>query len=315
MKSVLSSLLCLLAIGVAARADDATPMKKVLFFSKSSNFIHDPIKTVMADGRRGYAFPVLEALAKKDHIDMVFSKDGSIFTKEGLAPFDAIIFYTSGDLTKSKTDPKMSPGLFAGDGEPPMPAGGKQALLDAIAAGKGFVGIHSAADTFHTNGTYAHGPLRFLPDGDKADPYAKMLGGEFIQHGKQQVSHLEIADPTFPGVSSKPSDYSFMEEWYSLKNFAPDDHVILVTQTKGMTGIEYARPAYPSTWIHLYGKGRVFYTALGHREDLWNNPVYQNLLTGAFDWVLHRVDADTTPNISKVAPGAYTLPKYVEPTK
>jgi hypothetical protein len=65
--------------------------------------------------------------------------------------------------------------------------------------------------------------------------------------------------------------------------------------------------------VHLYGKGRVFYTSLGHREDIWRDPVFQSVLHGGIDWALHRFDADITPNLGEVAPQANALPAYVPP--
>src|SRR5881227_146866 len=116
------------------------PTRKVLFFSKSSNFEHAVIKR--KDGQSSFVENVLTELGPKHGIEFTFSKDGSLFAPEYLAQFDAYMFYTSGDL------------LSAGkDGNPPMTAAGKAALLDAINSGKGFVGVHSAADTFHTGET------------------------------------------------------------------------------------------------------------------------------------------------------------------
>jgi type 1 glutamine amidotransferase len=89
----------------------------------------------------------------------------------------------------------------------------------------------------------------------------------------------------------------------------PDDlHVILVQVTKGMEGREYQRPNYPMTWARAYGKGRVFYTSMGHREDVWGNPMYQGLLLGALGWAAGRLDADITPNIKEVTPEHNQLP-------
>jgi len=87
----------------------------------------------------------------------------------------------------------------------------------------------------------------------------------------------------------------------------------LVQDTAGMTGAEYKRPPYPSTWIRMHGKGRVFYTSLGHRDDIWNHPAFKALLTGALNWSLGRVEADVTPNLKQVAPGANSLPAYEAP--
>lgn len=298
-----SSLLLIASVASAI----AAPTKKVLFFSKSSGFEHDAIKLKMKDGREGYGFPVLRDLGAKNGIEFVYSKDGSLFTPEYLAQFDGFCFYTTGDLTQLKSDAR-------GDGNPPMTPEGKAAFLKAVEDGKGFVGIHSASDTFHSPGGESPGTNdRYSNDGDRADPYIKMLGGEFIMHGAQQKSHLIVADASFPGASAVPSDYAPTEEWYTLKDFAPNLHVILVTDTKGMTGPNYERPPYPSTWAHLYGKGRVFYTSLGHREDIWTSAVFQSVLLGGLNWSLGRVDADVTPNMEKVAPEGSRLQKYVKP--
>jgi uncharacterized protein len=306
-------LLLLLVAGLVActpllrAADSATAArKKVLFFSKSSGFEHDAIKT-LDNPKFGFAFRVLKELGDKHNIDFTFSKDGSLFSKEYLAQFDAIFFYTTGDLTLAKNSPTQ------GDGQPPMSAAGKQALLDAVANGKGFVGTHSAADTFHVLSNKEHGPARYESDGDKTDAYGKMLGGSFIKHDAQQKSHLIVADAKFPGIKSVPADFGPMEEWYSLKNFASDLHVILVQDTSVMDGPSYKRAPYPSTWARMHGKGRVFYTNMGHREDVWTNPVFQDVLMGGLNWALRRVDADVTPNLAKVAPQANVLPKYTEP--
>ena len=67
--------------------------------------------------------------------------------------------------------------------------------------------------------------------------------------------------------------------------------MILVQVTEGMKGHMYERPNFPITWARPYGKGRVFYTSMGHREDVWENPMYQGLLLGALGWATGRVDA------------------------
>jgi uncharacterized protein len=285
----------------------ASTRKRVLFFSKSSVWEHVVIRDPAVTGRPvnnspgnaviGLAFQVLKGLGDKNDIEFVFSKDGSLFDAAYLAQFDAYLFFTTGDLTKVGVD-----------GNPAMSPEGKEALLQAIAGGKGFVGSHCASDTFHSPGGEDIAGARFRNDGVNADPYIKMLGGEFIKHGDQQEAHLIVADPKFPGISGVPDDNRFREEWYALKNFSDDLHVILVQDTSIMKGIEYARPSYPSTWAHLYGRGRVFYTSLGHRDDVWTSALFQSVLVGGLNWALGRVDADVTPNLKEAAPGAGVLP-------
>src|ERR1700722_19440749 len=136
--------------------------KKVLFFSKSSGFEHSAIKH--ADGQLSAAETVLLELGQKNNIEFTFTKDGSLFTPENIAKYDAFFFYTTGDLTETGTDKN-----------PAMSKEGKAAFLQAIKNGKGFIGTHSATDTFHSPGGKAHGPARYENDGTNADPYIQMI--------------------------------------------------------------------------------------------------------------------------------------------
>src|SRR5207245_2668569 len=98
-------------------------------------------------------------------------------------------------------------------------------------------------------------------------------------------------------------------EWYSIKNFAKDLHVILVQDTKGMTGNLYERAPYPATWARMYGKGRVFVTSLGHREDVWTNPAFQKILVGGVSWALGRAEAKHRPREFSETPDWSTHPR------
>lgn len=297
----------------------AASTKKILFFSKCSNFEHSVVRE--PGGQPSWVQQVLSELGPKNGLEFTFSKDGSKFTPEYLAQFDAFFFYTSGDL--------LSPGK---DGNPPMTVAGKQAFLDAIAGGKGFIGTHSAADTFHTDETAATNTnqprtWRYQNRGEKADPYIRMLGGELIVHGTQLMGRVIVTDPKFPGFANRGKSFELLEEWYSMVNFAPDLHVLLVQDTKAMKNpfagradwppkgwdTPYERPPYPSTWARMHGKGRVFYTSMGHREDNWLNPVFQEILVGGMQWAVGNVDADVTPNLAKFAPRASELPPVSGP--
>ncbi|MDB6125072.1 MAG: hypothetical protein JWQ71_4065 [Pedosphaera sp.] len=287
---------------MAGTAQSST--KKVLFFSKSSGFEHPVIKR--KDGQPSFAETILAELGPKHGIEFTFSKDGSLFTPEYLAKFDAYYFYTTGNLTAPGTD-----------NNPPMTPEGKAAFLEAIKQGKGFIGTHSATDTFHTNETAETDTkdrsARYQNYGDKADPYVQMIGAEFIIHGQQQRSKMRAVDSKFPGMKDRGPGFELTEEWYSLKDFAKNLHVLLVQETGGMTGEPYQRPAYPATWARKHGKGRVFYTSMGHREDVWTNPTFQEILFGGIAWAVGNVDADVTPNIDKVAPHCAELPPQTKP--
>ncbi len=278
----------------------AAPLR-VLYFTKSSGYEHSVVAHV--GGKPSYSENILSALAAKNDFVLTFSKDGSLFSPEYLAKFDVIMFYTSGDLLSVGTD-----------GQPAMTAAGKQALLDAVAGGKGFVALHSASDTFHTGECGGgNNPIkadRYKNYGDAADPYLKMLGGEFLKHNAQQVAKARVIDPAFPGCAKLGDKLELMEEWYSTKEFAANLHALLVMDTAGMQGPDYARPPYPLAWARTDGKGRVWFNAMGHREDVWDNPKFQALLVGGIEWAGGRVTADVTPNRQLVAPDADTLPAY-----
>jgi hypothetical protein len=204
------------------------------------------------------------------------------------------------------------------NGNPPMTADGKAALLDAIASGKGFVGVHSATDTFHTGETAETNTnqprtWRYRNLGDKADPYTRMIGAEFIIHSVQQSAKLRIVDPKFPGMPEQVENIEINDEWYSMTDFSKDLHVLLVQETAGMTGIPYQRPPYPATWARAHAKGRVFYTSMGHREDVWTNPVFQQLLLGGLAWACDIAEADIPPNMEKVTPNCWKLPPLSAP--
>ena len=292
MKSVVT--VFLLAFTLAATAAP----KKILYFTKSSGFEHPVIS--WKDGQPSFSEKVLLELGAKNGWEFTFSKDGSKFSPEYLNQFDAVFFYTTGDLCSEGTDKN-----------PPMSAAGKQALFDYVRSGKGFIGTHAASDTFHMANESKKGPDRYANHGEQADPYARFLGGEFIIHGAQQVATNTVIDPKFPGFENAGASFAFQEEWYSLKDFTPDIHVLTVIDAPHMKGPMYERPAYPNTWARNEGKGRVWFTAMGHREDVWTNPLFQQILVGGIKWALGEVSAEVPANIKTVAPGAYTNPRYV----
>lgn len=283
--------------GWSARAEPEKT-RKLLVYTRSQGFEHSCIK-LGKDGAPSHVDKTLTNLGKQHGFTVHCTKDGRIFLPETLKDFDAIFFQTTGDLTKE-----------GGDGQPPMPANGKKALLDFIAAGKGFVGAHCASDTFHSpdhrNGDFKHQKT--------VDPYIQMLGGEFISHGAQQKAWMRVADGKFPGANGI-EDFQLHEEWYSLKNFRTDLHVILVQDNEGMKNFDYERPNFPATWARKHGNGRVFYTSMGHREDVWTNAIFQKLFLGGLSWAFGNVEADVTPNFKTATPEANKLPTRPEPKK
>ncbi len=287
-----------LAFAVAAISATAAPLR-VLYFTKSSGWEHSAIQRSNND--QSVSEKVLTKLAAAHDMTITFSKDGSLFTPAYLAQFDVLLFYTSGDLTSTGTD--RYPGLTGT---------GLQALFDYVANGGGFVGLHSTSDTFHTNERGGgNNPIRiprYHNYGEAADRFVKMLGGEFIRHGAQQQAKATVTDSKFPGFGAAVgTEINVQEEWYTLKEFAPDLHVLLVLNTEGMKGGDYQRPNYPIAWARAQGKGRVSFNAMGHRDDVWESAYYQSMLVGQLEWAGGRVQADITPNLQQVAPDAMKI--------
>src|SRR5665213_1417460 len=126
--------------------------RKILFFTRSAGYQHSAITRKKPD-ELSFAETWTTDFGKQHNFEVTCTKDGGVFTEEGLAPYDVIMFYTTGVLdgpadSRAPTNHK------------PLPPGGKELFLESIAAGKGFVGVHSSTDTFHR------------PKGDNSvDPY------------------------------------------------------------------------------------------------------------------------------------------------
>lgn len=174
-------------------------------------------------------------------------------------------------------------------GELPLPD--PQGFLDWIKAGHAFIGIHAASDTFH-----------HWPD------FQDMLGGEFDHHGPQVSVDCLNQDPQNPADAPLPATWTIsQEEIYQFKNYDPAKvHDLLILDKHP----ENNSPGhFPVSWCKPYGAGKVFYTSLGHREDIWdadpaikdrkNSPAiskeYQAHVLGGIEWALGLKGATAKP--------------------
>jgi type 1 glutamine amidotransferase len=271
-------------VGWTAAAEKRS--QRILYFTRNVGYYHSVVRR--GDKPLSHSEQILVELGKQNGIEIECTKDGGVFDGD-LDQYDAFAFYTNGDLTLPNKEK-----------EPPMTQKGKERFLQAINAGKGFVGFHSSCASWRTPGPK-------VANTDTVDPYIEMLGGEFIAHGPQQKAKMRVTSPEFPGMDGLGRSFDLHEEWYALKNFQKDLHVILVQETEGMKGECYQRPAFPSTWARMQGKGRVFFTALAHREDVWEGETLAQIVLGGFSWVLGNVDAKIPANIDLVTPKASQL--------
>jgi type 1 glutamine amidotransferase len=148
------------------------------------------------------------------------------------------------------------------------------ALLDWVRSGHGFVGAHSAADTYHDE-------PRFL----------EMLGGQFRAHGRQVEVEVRVENRDHPAVVHLAPRFRVLDEIYHFtRNNRGEVTMLLSLDRHPMDGLpgEGTPGDLPLAWAKEYGAGRVVYTALGHREDVWRNPAFQEHLAGAIRWVLQR---------------------------
>ena len=265
--------------------------KKILFFSRSQGFEHSPIK--FDNHGECLAGKALSKLAKEIGYEVVSTKDGKVFDGD-LSQYSAFIFYTSGDLDKE-----------GGDGQNPMTADGTQNFLNAVRNGAGFLGFHSATDTWRHNTGYKVDPYY------ETTEYVRMLGGEFIIHGEQQEATVEIVDDVLPSLKARKPLWRVHEEWYANKNFAPDMHVLASLQTADMKKEGhnkcYDRPAFPCIWSRQEKKGTVLYCALGHKDEFWTNGECDDLLSDLIKTAVGQIKVSTEPNLTLSCPGANML--------
>lgn len=258
-------------VGVAATALAAEP-KRLLVVTATKGFRHSSIPT---------AEKVIAALGQDSGVFQVDyvrggpdgKDDAEVREKmapENLKKYDGVIFAnTTGNLA--------------------IPD--KEYFLEWLKSGKAFVGMHSCSDTYH-----------------EYPPFIQMLGGEFLTHHEQVKVTCVNQSPDHPANHHLDGgQYVVFDEIYLFKNFQRDQvHGLLGLDThpnKGFPG------DFPISWCREYGKGRVFYTALGHREDVWdddpamkdrrNTPevsrAFQQHILGGIRWTLGLAPGDGKP--------------------
>ena len=212
--------------------------------------------------------------------EIVFSNDTLMFKKENLDQFDAICFLnTAGVLCN---DPSL-----------------RMNILDFVSQGGGFIGIHAAAATFVQWPEYWQFPA-----------FGHMLGAyEDGGHpwGPEETITLRVEEPVHPLTTMfKNTTFPIQDEVFQFRApYSRDDLRILLTIDTEQTDMNpdrrflperYADKDFAMSWIREYGKGRVFYTSLGHNAHIyWNAPVLQHMLAG-IQYALGDLPADATPS-------------------
>ena len=234
--------------------------RRVVYFSQTEGYRHGPgiaavLKVLKEQGAKDDAFEVEECT------------DCSKWTPEYLGRFDAMVSYGGGELTKVR---------------PPLTEANKKALIDFIRGGKGFVAIHSAS---------------YMCPASKWPAYAEMLGGVFINHPWSQKVRIIVEDRKHPATAHLGEAFEVRDEIYQFNQWSrAKTHVVLSIDNGS---VDVKKPAvrrkdldFGIAWCHLYGKGRVFFTALGHGPNVWNDPRFQKHLINGVLWAMGDLQAE-----------------------
>jgi len=169
---------------------------------------------------------------------------------ENLEKVDVLIFATTGELAFSDEQ--------------------KQAILDFVKNGKGFVGIHNATDTCY-----------------KWAEYGEMIGGYFSGHPWTQEVGIIVEDTNHPATKMLGDSFKVFDEIYTFKSWdRSKTHVLMRIDNDTVDLAKGNRDDndYAMGWCHDYGKGRVMYTALGHPDDLWDQDWMLEHIAGCIKW-------------------------------
>jgi type 1 glutamine amidotransferase len=311
MKIRLLPVLAVFTLAVLATTPAFAAAKKVLVVTTTTGFRHSSIETaekIIAElGEKSGAFTVEYARVTPPNVmrkpnapkptgDAKRDAANQKRYDEDMAKYKAVEAESNAALKKYADEQKavlaekMSPAalknydavIFANTtGDLPLPD--PEAFIQWVESGKGFCAMHSGSDTFH-----------------KFPRYVEMLGGEFKTHGPQVSVTAINKSPKHPAVKHLPAQWEIFDEIYEFKSHEQGNVKELLsmdkhphTKASGYHGI---------SWYRTPGKGRVFYTSLGHREDMWDpawkdgkgerkNPpaialAYQQHILGGIKWVL-----------------------------
>ena len=218
--------------------------RHLLFFGLSAGFHHASVPT----GER----VIKEIGEKSGSFDTTVSEDVSVFTPENLKRYDAIMFYTTGEL--------------------PMTDAEKSAFINFVRSGHGFVGVHSATDTFYM-----------------WQPYLELVGAYFNDHPWHQKVTVDVTDPNSSIVGFLGKSFQVYDEIYQMSDFQYNtSHVLLKLDP---SSVDLKKPnvhgrfyGWPLAWTRRDGKGRVFYCALGHEDSTWNSEWFRKLMLNGIEW-------------------------------
>jgi type 1 glutamine amidotransferase len=222
----------------------------VLVFSKTNGFRDDA--SIQA------ANAAVEGLARARGWNVLVSENAALFNPRQIARFDLVVFNsTSGDI-------------FTPDQ--------RAAFRAWLERGGGFVALHGAGGDPHYDW----------------DWYVDVvLGAQFIGHTgrpKQfQLGTIRVVDRNHPAMRPLPPQWRREEEWYAF-NHAPSGYRTRVLARLDESSYEppanQAMGDHPIVWTRCIGRGRVFFSALGHKAETYSEPLHLAMIGGALQWAV-----------------------------
>jgi len=219
---------------------------KLLYLTLSAGYKHSSAAT---------SREIVKQIGEKSGaFETTLADDVAPFTAENLKRYDAVMLYTTGEL--------------------PMSDEQKKAFADFIKSGHGLVGVHSAVDTFY-----------MWPD------YLEMIGAYFNDHPWHQNVTVDVVDRSSPIVGFLGKSFQVNDEIYQMSDFQYKTTHVLLRLDPSSVDVHNDRVRrrfydWPLAWTRRDGEGRIFYTALGHEEAVWNNDWYQRLLLNGIKWAM-----------------------------
>ncbi|MEU6347829.1 ThuA domain-containing protein [Streptomyces sp. NPDC047072] len=151
-------------------------------------------------------------------------------------------------------------------GEVLTPAG-RRRLKEYVESGGGFVGVHAAACT------------------EYAWPYyGELLGARFDRHPEYQPGKVLVEDRTHPATRHLPAVWEFTDEWYDFRSNPRATVRVLAAADESSYEGGGMGADHPLVWCREQGEGRVFYTALGHAAEAYDDPDFRAHLRGGITW-------------------------------
>jgi len=172
------------------------------------------------------------------------------------------------DELKAENIKKYDVVLFYGSGNNFKDPAQEKGLCDFVRNGGAFAGIHSASDSFK-----------------KSDAYWELLGGRFAGHGGGKFK-LVIDDKEHP-ITKPMTDFEIQDETYRHRY-----HPKAEKELRHLLHMDRGKEQQSMAWVRDYGKGRMFYTSLGHGTPAWTNPAFQRLVTRGIYWAAGREPKD-----------------------